>query len=626
MANERVILCGDADWPAELQGPKGALRLRLLGPDQNVSLRIEDISRSAATNITEIFADLLEIAAYVYCADQAVTRGGLTDSGVGEKWHRHLKFYIPVRHLDLWSSSEVSDCLTYTLGFLSADLYTFKFTKLEKPPPFERYLEGMKDTTLRPDGIVLFSGGLDSLAGAIQDAVLEKEQLILVSHRSAPKILAKQELLVKELAKHCTGPIPVHVPVWCTKHETRGKEYTQRTRSFLYAALGAAVASLFNLKEIRMYENGIVSLNLPISPQVIDARATRTTHPRALEGFAELFSLIMGEPFRVVNPFFWKTKTEVVNLIADAGCADLIKHSVSCTHVMEMTRGHTHCGKCSQCIDRRFGVLSSGNETQDPLEMYKVDLLTGAREDGEDKTMLESYVRMAYQISIMTDFEFLRNFPETSRVILHLPGTADEIATQIIDLYRRHAVQICTVINKAVESHVTAILAGDLFPSCLLILALPEEYRRPAEIPLAEVDKSRNIFRKEGDVWRIVYDGEVKSLKHIKGLSYLSILLRNPRRSFHVFDLVQEVGGSPYTEQIENFKQMGREKWEEEGLSLSRPKELADKARKAVYISIQRSLEKIKKEHPALGQHLKNSIKTSYSCSYTPDNPIPWEL
>jgi hypothetical protein len=112
----------------------------------------------------------------------------------------------------------------------------------------------------------------------------------------------------------------------------------------------------------------------------------------------------------------------------------------------------------------------------------------------------------------------------------------------------------------------------------------------------------------------------------MKGLSYLAILLRNPRRSLHVFDLVQEVGGSPYSEQIEVFKQMGREKWEEEGLSLSRPKELADKAYKAVYIAIQRILEKIKKEHPALGQHLKNSIKIGYSCYYTPNKLTPWEL
>jgi len=33
----------------------------------------------------------------------------------------------------------------------------------------------------------------------------------------------------------------------------------------------------------------------------------------------------------------------------------------------------------------------------------------------------------------------------------------------------------------------------------------------------------------------------------------------------------------------------------------------------------------IKEEHAALGQHLMNSIKTGFFCSYTPDKPIPWE-
>ena len=259
------------------------------------SLRIQDISKSFAANISDIFSDLIEIATYVYCADQAVTRGGTTDRGMGANWRRHLRFHIPVRQPDIWLSSEISECLSSTLGFLSDDHYTFKFTKLENPPPFERYLEGLGDPSLKPEEIVLFSGGLDSLAGAVQEAVIEKKQIILVSHRSSPKIFTKQRHLFKELVRHCAGPAPLHVPVWVTKYGDWGKEYTQRTRSFLFAALGATVAHLFGLPGIRMYENGVVSLNLPISAQIIGARATRTTHPMVISGFNELFSMHNGE-------------------------------------------------------------------------------------------------------------------------------------------------------------------------------------------------------------------------------------------------------------------------------------------------------------------------------------------
>lgn len=629
MRNERVILCGDADWPSQVQGLKEPVRLQLSGGQQNVELRIQDISKRLAANISKVFFDLLEIATYVYCADQAVTRGGQTDMGMGEKWRRHLGFLIAVRQPDIWNSPAISECLSRTLGFLSDDFYSFTFAKLKSPPPVEKYFEGLDYTGLRPQEVVLYSGGLDSLAGAVRESVLEKKRALLVSHRASPKILAKQLALFKDLTIRLglgDNPVPTHVPVWITKHGAWGGEYTQRTRSFLYCALGATLAHLFGLPRIRMYENGIVSLNLPISAQLIGARASRTTHPQVLKGFGDLISLITEKPFQVENPFLWKTRAEVVRFLGENGCADLIKSSVSCSHVREMTTLHSHCGKCSQCIDRRFAVLASGYGDYEPSEMYKVDLLTGARETLEDRTMLESYVRTATEVARMSEIEFFSHFGEASRVFSHLEGTADENAAKILDLHKRHAGQICDVIDGAIKNHVKEIREGTLPSSCLLILALPEAYRRSAEIPTDEMAKSRNIFRKEGDVWRIVYDGEEKSIKHTKGLSYLAILLRNPRRSLHVFDLIQEVGGSPYSDQIEIFKQMDREKWEEEGLSLSRPKELVDKARKAVHIAIQRSLKKIKKEHPALGQHLKNSIKISYSCSYTPNKPTPWEL
>jgi hypothetical protein len=52
----------------------------------------------------------------------------------------------------------------------------------------------------------------------------------------------------------------------------------------------------------------------------------------------------------------------------------------------------------------------------------------------------------------------------------------------------------------------------------------------------------------------------------------------------------------------------------------------SERARKSVTNAINRSLIKIHVEHPALGQHLRNSIKTGFSCSYTPDKPTSWDL
>src|SRR5207245_709593 len=97
--------------------------------------------------------------------------------------------------------------------------------------------------------------------------------------------------------------------VWVNKAKELNKEYTQRTRSFLFASIAAIVARLFGLKRIRFFENGVTSLNLPITPHVVSTRASRTTHPKPLAGMRSLLSRVFSNAFGIDNPFFWHTKT-----------------------------------------------------------------------------------------------------------------------------------------------------------------------------------------------------------------------------------------------------------------------------------------------------------------------------
>lgn len=377
-AAERTILCGGCPAPSGARRD-GTIELNLAGPSHNVNLEITDISRRLASEVPDVLTDLVEIATYVYCADQVATRGGDGALAYGSNWRRRFNFNIPVRQPSFWSSNEVTACLQDTLSFLSEDEYTFRFIQHANPVQMQQYLkfDGGQAQGAELDEVMLFSGGLDSLGGAVSEALIEKRRVALVSHRSNPKIHSRQKRLVAEFGSRCQLNRPLHIPVWVHKDKALGREYTQRSRTFLYAALAAAVAIVFNLRRIRFYENGTVSLNLPISEQVIGARATRTTHPQGLNGFANLFSLLVQEPFCVENPFLWMTKTEVVNLIGDNGCGDLIKHTVSCMHTRDLTTLHTHCGSCSQCISRRFATLASRYADLDPSQMYKVDLLTG---------------------------------------------------------------------------------------------------------------------------------------------------------------------------------------------------------------------------------------------------------
>jgi hypothetical protein len=303
--------------------------------------------------------------------------------------------------------------------------------------------------------------------------VKERVPTLLVSHRSSRKLDPRVRDLVHLLGTRCDSTPLFHLPVRIEKKGLRSSEYTQRTRSFLYAALAATTANAIGLGGIHFFENGIVSLNLPFASQVVGARATRTTHPEALNGFAELFSALLGRPFAVANPFLWKTKADIVGLIMANGCADLIPFSNSCTRTFEMTRLHTHCGVCSQCLDRRIAVLAAGADSYDPEEMYRVKLMTDPRPPGEARTMAECFVRAANEMSSMTEREFLGRFGEVSRIARALAGNADDNARCVYDLHAKHARCVTEVVDRAISRHATELRQGRLPESCLIMLSLP---------------------------------------------------------------------------------------------------------------------------------------------------------
>ncbi len=139
MSNERAILCGsvsDASLPFKDSRP---LRLRMWLPRRNVHLTIQHVRQAMMKALPPVFLDLIDIATYVYCADQAVTRGGDGVLDLGENWRRNLFFRIPFRNQTFWKDPSVLNVLVSTLSFLSEDEYHFDFEPLTKDHPFESY-------------------------------------------------------------------------------------------------------------------------------------------------------------------------------------------------------------------------------------------------------------------------------------------------------------------------------------------------------------------------------------------------------------------------------------------------------------------------------------------------------
>jgi 7-cyano-7-deazaguanine synthase in queuosine biosynthesis len=441
--------------------------------------------------IPDRLADLLELACYVYCADQFTRRDTARMRKMGAAWRRQFRFRIPVRDSTFWRRVDVRQALTEALSFLSEDDYHFNFVQSRASPSLEPYLHfpsAGPPAGFIPDRVVLFSGGLDSLTGAVEALVKRKEKVVLVSHQSSRMVQSKQLDLIQELRARTKPSQLFYVGVHVSKGGAEARDFTQRSRSFLFAALGCVVARLFGRSEISFFENGVVSLNLPISEHVIGARATRTTHPRVLANFGRLFCLLLEESVGVLNPYFWMTKADVVRRLDELGHADLIPKTFSCTRVREATRTGSHCGACSQCVDRRFAILAAGLERYEPAELYAIDLLLGPREAGQDLTMAESYVLTASKFARMTDAAFLARFGQVYRALLYLPGRPDQNAARLHQLHIRHGRGVMAVVNRESAAHASLESMAELPQSCLLRMIQSQSFRPPIMVDVTETE------------------------------------------------------------------------------------------------------------------------------------------
>ncbi len=470
ISDRHLIWCGSEDPPKGIESAYSKLhRLDAFPRQGNVRIEYRNISERLAHNFTDIAKDLLEIGSYVYCGDQTIPRGGKTLKGDGVYWRRDLHFRIPVRNKALWNNPEVKTLLCDTLSFLSDDNYSFDFVDVERDIPFEQHFDFKEENRwFEADQVMLFSGGLDSLAGLIEEVVNQKHSPILVSHRPVAKLSKRQTDLHHEFtAITSTANRVLHVPIWVNKDQGLTKDNSQRTRSFLYVCLAASVASVFGVDRIRFFENGIISCNLPFATQLVGARASRTTHPRVLEGYSSLLSKVLNKRMIVENPFLWKTKSEIVKIIKDAGLSRLVSMAGSCNHTRK-TNKFSHCGVCSQCVDRRIATLHNDLDDHDNSSLYETDLFTGKLTTTEAKSMTTGYIEFANSVENASDGDFFGQYPEAMRILKHTGLSFADSAESIYDLHQRYGKQVGNVVEGRIKEFADRIRKGEIPSDSLL--------------------------------------------------------------------------------------------------------------------------------------------------------------
>ena len=172
--------------------------------------------------------DFLLLALGVWAADKLVARNLQVDA-----WTR--KFLVDIPTTTGWG--EFVPGLMRLLNFLTGDAWTIQPREAKTNLDFA----GIWPHDWQPTAVALFSGGLDSLTGAI-DLLEEGHRLILVSHYDYGQLASTQQSLAAELTDYYGPARLYHLAV---RVQFEGPELTLRSRSLLYLALGLTAAAAF---------------------------------------------------------------------------------------------------------------------------------------------------------------------------------------------------------------------------------------------------------------------------------------------------------------------------------------------------------------------------------------------
>ena len=212
-----------------------------------------------------------------------------------------------------------------------------------------------------------------------------------------------------------------------------------------------------------------------------------------------------------------------------------------------------------------------------------------------------------------------------------------------------------TVDGREIASTIDAARELDLHPLA----------RRLEVLAPAATDVSPNVFRRDHDVWTIVFDGIEIRVPDAKGLRDLHVLLRHANVEVPATALATDapaVAGASDTmldarakaeyrrrlddidRELDNADRRGdagrgaRLEAERDALLAElrvasglggRDRQLGDdreRLRKTVTARIRDTLRRLDARHPALGAHLNASIRTGAICVYAPPHPVRWDL
>lgn len=439
---------GPADrTPVPAAGDEVATRLDLVSGDRSlghgIGRAVADLGRMHLQP-SEVGLDLLIFAAHVHAADTRIAR--LSDAQDG--WTRELRLVVPVADPARWWAA--APILTRMLNFLTGDRWALGFRA--RPRGFARLAPARRARLFEPpfDRLQLFSGGMDSLIGAI-DALSAGVTPLFISHAGEGATSDAQTRLYDTLKARFPGRDFQRLRLWMAFPDgfvagTMG-ENTTRGRSFLFFALGAFAGSALGRNFIlQCPENGLIAINVPLDPVRLGALSTRTTHPFYIARWNQVLQAL-GIPGQIENPYWDKTKGEMVAACTNGALLrELTPVSLSCASPSKgrwQGLGTQHCGYCLPCLIRRASLTTGLAPDPDPTT-YTVDDLTARPLNTKES---EGVQIRSFQLAIAR----LRRRPELAKLLIHKPGPLfDETPARqqaLADVYRRGMAELDSVLT-----------------------------------------------------------------------------------------------------------------------------------------------------------------------------------
>jgi len=423
----------DAFLPSVDESVERCLVLHFSGGARNEMVResvVASIEKRYEATLSGSVQDLLYASMGAYLADLCIPRRTAED-----RWAREFTLHLPVFEQSRWRKA--SNSLAEALKFLTGDDWAISVRVRSGETP--RAITPTEPEL--PEIVCLLSGGLDSLVGAI-DLLSDGDVVAFVSHHGGG--------MTPKFQNDTFGALQSRFENQCFENQFyvvgpqlgNDGENSMRSRSILFLGLGVAVAcALGDEVPVVVPENGLISLNVPLTKTRVGSSSTRTTHPHFIAGVRQVLS-----DLRISNdilmPYRHMTKGEMLVNIGDSVALEtILALTMSCSHP-EVARWDgatpgTHCGYCFPCLIRRAAVTLADLEDADAP--YTIDVRR-SEPTGKRASDLRA-VKMALTRDDLT------KVPKFFRVLEAGPLPPKEIS-EFADVYERGMSELATFLNR----------------------------------------------------------------------------------------------------------------------------------------------------------------------------------